>query len=538
MIGTVRAWYGIHRGWVGYLAIFVIAFLVFAHFQYSTIFADPDSFYHTAVSVLMRDGTFHRVFTALPYTTLATAYADQHFLYHLLLVPFVSIADPLVGMKLATIAFGALLALTFYWFLRRWGIRWAFITTIVLLLVNPFSFRMNLAKASSLSLMLLLLGLAAAFSYRTKLLSVLAFAFVWFYGGFPLLVGSVVAFAVIGAIHRRVHRSLDAVRFVDRIRSLLGRRFRTHRPARSHLWLAVAVVAGTALGLILNPFFPQNISFYYDQLIRIGIVNYQHTIGVGGEWYPYHLIDLIANTVLVSIPLVVAIVVAAVTLRRQSARSITLFFLWLFFFLLTLKSRRYIEYEVPFGLLSAAFALHDALDWLHWKEVKAWMTTLFRKNRWAWFGLVALTAYLVALVPTIVIRDFVSEKKDLENGFPMGLLSSESTWIRDHGAPGAIVFHSDWDIFPVLYYYNPSGRYIAGLDPTFLYLTNPDRYWQWAHVTLGTETGDVHDIVRNTFHADFVIIEHDHEAMDRLIAADSGFQLAYDGPDAKVYSVR
>src|SRR5262249_26335136 len=156
-------------------------------------------------------------FTALPFTTLADNYADQHFLYHLLLVPFVTIIDPLIGMKLATIIFGALMALTFYWFLRREHIRWAFVTTVILLLVNPFTFRMNLAKAPSLSLILLLIGLSAAFAYKPKLLGVLAFAFVWFYGGFLLLVIGVLTFAVVGALHRRFIRRDDANRFLGRV---------------------------------------------------------------------------------------------------------------------------------------------------------------------------------------------------------------------------------------------------------------------------------------------------------------------------------
>lgn len=530
-------WYHYHRDWFGYLAIFAIAFLLFAYLQYTPIFADPDSFYHAKVAVLLRDGVFQRTFDALPYTTLATSYADQHFLYHVLLVPFVTIIDPLVGLKLATILFGSLLALTFYALLRQWSIRWAFTTTIVLLLVNPFMFRMNLAKASSVSLAILFLGIWAAFSHRPWILGILAAAYVWLHGGFALLAVAVVTFALVSVVHRRLHRRLDPNIFLHRIRALLGRIFRHHRVRRLNLRLVVAVVVGTALGITINPYFSENLRFYYDQLIRIGAVNYQKAIGVGGEWYPYGFIELVSNTVLVSIPLVIALVLFFLFMRRQSTRSITLFFLWLFFLLLTLKSRRYVEYYVPFALLFVAFSLHDTLVEMRWRQLwSSFRKTYLRK----WLGFIGVTAfitYVAVILPTVVIRDFVTAKKDLGSGFRFGLFEQESQWIQEHGRPGSIVFHSDWDIFPVLFYYNGESRYIAGLDPTFLYLADPTRYRQWADVTLGKETGDVYEIVRGSFDSDFVLVENDHGAMDDLIRADDRFVLEFSGPDAKVYRV-
>lgn len=530
--------YRAHQGWLGYLAVFAIAFLLFANFQHVMVFADPDSFYHAAMGVLLRDGHFSTSFAALPYTTLAHAFADQHFLYHLLLVPFVAITDPLIGLKLATVVFGAVMALTFYWFLRRWNVPWAFAATMLLLMINPFTFRMNLAKASSLSLTLLMIGIVAAFEYRYWLLGALSFAYVWFYGGFPLLVVSVVLFAIVSVVHRRVMGRADSNTLLHRIRAVLGQAFRHTRIKRLNLRITVAVLVGTGLGLVVNPFFPSNIRFYFDQLVRIGILNYQHVIGVGGEWYPYHFIDLIANTVLVSIPLVIALVLFALFIKRQSSRSITLFLLWVFFLISTLKSRRYIEYYVPFSMLFVAVSLKDSVGDFSWKNAWRSFKRDFLGNFWARIGIIAVATYCLILVPTIVIRDYVSEKKDLANGFPIGMFQQESTWIKENARPGAVVFHSDWDEFPVLFYYNTSSRYIAGLDPTFLYLQDKEWYHRWADVTLGRYTGDVYAAVRGTFNADYVIVAHDHVAMESLIRSDEHFTLAFSGPDANVYTVQ
>lgn len=533
----MRRWSEPHRGWLGYVAIAAVAFLAYALWQYSPVFADPDSFYHAAAAVELRDGQLPRTFPALPYTTLAERYADQHFLYHLILVPFVSVIDPLVGLKLATVVFGTLLSLILYAFLRHWQVPWAFAASVVLLLVTAFTFRMNLAKASSLSVAVLMLGVWAAFAYRPILLGIVAAFYAWLHGGFPLLAGATILFASVNAVLRRTRGDLDSNTFLHRVRALLGRPFRHRRVRRLNLRIMVAVIVGTMAGVATNPFFPDNLRFATDQLIRIGIVNYQDAIGVGGEWYPYKFIDLIANTVLVSIPVLIAIVLGALQFRRQSARSVTLFCLWLFFLLLTLKSRRYVEYYVPFALLFAAMSLSDSLRQWRWKTLWPALRTTVFGNVFGRIAGVAVVTYVLIVLPTVVIRDQVTNRRDLLNGFALTLYHNESQWIRQHTVPGAVVFHSDWDEFPTLYYWNTDRRFIAGLDPTFLYLADRDRYWQWANLTLGRSEDDPFAVVRGTFDADVVFVTHDHTAMRSLIEADPRFTLGFSGPDANVYLV-
>ena len=93
--------------WLGYLAIFSISFVVLLVLQAAPVFADPDSFYHAKMALLIRDQGVIHTFPWLDLTVLGQHYTDQHFLYHVLLIPFVTWFPPLVGLKLATVFFGA-----------------------------------------------------------------------------------------------------------------------------------------------------------------------------------------------------------------------------------------------------------------------------------------------------------------------------------------------------------------------------------------------------------------------------------------------
>src|SRR3989337_4312435 len=64
------------------------------------------------------------------------------------------------------------------------------------------------------------------------------------------------------------------------------------------------VFLGLLAGLIINPYFPDNIAFTWQQAVKIGLINYQNIIGVGGEWYPYKIFDLIGGLNLIFIIMV------------------------------------------------------------------------------------------------------------------------------------------------------------------------------------------------------------------------------------------
>jgi hypothetical protein len=48
--------------------------------------------------------------------------------------------------------------------------------------------------------------------------------------------------------------------------------------------------------------------------------------------------------------------------------------------------------------------------------------------------------------------------------------------------PGTVVFNTQWEQYPFLYFWNSQNIYVAGIDPTLMYSVNARRYWLWSHV--------------------------------------------------------
>lgn len=530
-------WLQINWFWLAYLLLFILAFLVFAYLQYSQSFADPDSFYHAKMALLIRDQGVIKDFPWLQFTVLKNSYTDQHFLYHVLLIPFVSFFPPLVGIKLATVFLGVLVILLFYHFLRRFQVKWAFIFSCLLIFINPFIFRISLAKAPSVSLILLIFGLYFIFNHRIKSLFLLSFLYVWFYGGFILIFIATFIYLVVSWVYNRWFKKFNQHRFLEKIFSLLGRRFRPRENKHTDVKIFLACFFGLLAGLMFNPYFPKNFIFYYHQLIKIGIINYSKIIGVGGEWYHYGFVSLISNTVILSIILVITLVLFFIFIKKQSKSSLTLFFIYLLFFIFTLKSRRYVEYYVPSGMLFAAVSLRDSLRNVNMRKYFNIFKSVYSKNIWSKIAITLLIVYILIILPTVAIRDFKTNKKDLSSGVPFGKFSQVSQWFQKNSPAGSIVIHSDWDDFPVLFYHNSHNYYIVGLDPTFMYEYNQDIYWQWANLTLGKEVPNLYRVVKNDFKASYILIEKDHAGMRNNVAKTPGFSLIYEDNQTYLYQV-
>jgi len=99
-------------------------------------------------------------------------------------------------------------------------------------------------------------------------------------------------------------------------------------------------------------------------------------------------------------------------------------------------------------------------------------------------------------------------------------------WIRLNAPLDARVFNTDWDDFPMLFYFNPTNEYIVGLDPTYLYDRNAELWKLYARITLGEESGAA-SLIRDRFGAEYVFSDNDHTAFLRLAAESGDFETVY-----------
>ena len=316
--------------------------LVFRKLQYSTqsvCCGDFDGYYHIRWSRLlwegMREGHFPPSFQWLPLTTLNPRdYVDHHLFFHFLQIPFTWFGDLRAGAKIASVVYASLAVFSCYWLVVRYRIRYTLVWLVALLACSaPFLYRLNMAKAPPIAIVFTVLGIYLLFEKRYLLLLPLAFLFTWAYSLFIILFGMAVIWTcVVGWSERRFE----------------------WRPLA---WTA----AGTAAGLVVNPYFPKNLMLFIEH-VRIKATLMSFSTEVGQEWYPYESWYLLGSCAVAFAAMVVGYVAYEWADRKSAARPLFLLVFSTILMVVSFRSRRWVEYWPPFAVLFAAFSLRPLLE--------------------------------------------------------------------------------------------------------------------------------------------------------------------------------
>jgi hypothetical protein len=501
--------------WLVECFVFAVMLALYLPLQQSKAFADPDSFYHLKMAELIAAHGPVRNFIWMPFTTLASSFADQHFLYHIALIPFIKFFGSLVGMKIATAVLAALAIAALAWSMRYMGIRYAAFFALAAGCMNAFAFRIGLSKASAPGVALLMIGVALAVRRRTWALAAVAFIYVWTHGSWPALVGLGTVVIVIMSWPENGDRPLMILK-----RGL----------SPSVLSPLIALWSGAVAGIVINPFFPQNLKFYWEQIVQIAVINYQSKIGVGAEWYPYEPARLASDLPLVCLMAVVALIAfpAVIAANGDAARQKRLRIAVAVsacagaFLLLTLRSQRHVEYFVPLAVAAAA-------SWI--SEIRfpgAW--PFFKKNYVA--GIFVIAGSLMMIL-SFAGTGLARAKKDLIGGYNFTLYQKAAEYLKANTAAGEVVVHADWDDMPPLFYWDDKNKYVMGLDPTFMYRANPKRYWDYVNFTLGKS--DDPSSVMKELGARYVVADRDHRELEAMLARSTRFTRVYSDKESVIY---
>lgn len=477
-------------------ALFGAAMGLFAIIQFATPgLAGTDGYYHIQMAHLMRQQGLKPRFVWLPMTILNPAsYYDHHFLYHVYLALFVppnATPEALVyGAKVASVVLPALACLAIGWMLRGQGVPGAWLWALGLFAVSDaFLYRMSMPRAQSASLLVLALGLHWLLNRRGWLLLPLGFLYVWLYDGFPLLlVLAAACVAATGATERRLE------------------------------WKPLAAAGvGIALGLLINPYFPQNLTFIASHLLpKIG----EMSTRVGNEWYPYETWTLVENSAGALAACVLAVLALGWNRERIDRPTLTALLLVVFFGLLVFKSRRFIEYFPAFALILAALSV-SRLPEVH---------SLQGRRRWLAAGLA-----LAVAVP-LGVRTVIRATEALERSKPPDLYAEAATWLALNSPPGSLVFQTDWDDFPRLFFYNTTNVYTIGLDTTYMQLYDPDLYEEWVDITQG-RVDEPGQVIASRFGAAYVFSDRKHDEFLEEARNDSHLKEVYRDENAVIFEV-
>lgn len=478
--------------------LFTLFFVGMAIVQFATPnMPDNDGYYHIKLAWLMRTEGLKPDFTWLPLSILNEAeFYDHHFLFHVALIPF-TFGDLRTGAKWAAVTFSAIAFISIWYLFHRQKVPLSWLWALALLgISDAFLYRMSITRAQSLSLAFLALGLAWILEGKHKYLAVLSFLYVWMYDAFPLIL-------VVAGLH-----------FLSVL--LLERRLE-FRPL---LWAG----AGIAAGLIINPYFPNNLIFTYHHLLPK--LTDATSVSVGNEWYPYDTGQLLEN----SLPALIAFVSGTFALglagRKMDLRTTLSFLIALLFGLMLFKARRFVEYFPPFALIFAAFA------WAPMFPVGRRPIVVSDSKLLANLHIILL----VLAVSAGIVRTIPETQGSIANSKPYNLYEGASAWLAQNTPAGERVFQTDWDDFPRLFFYNTHNTYLAGLDPTYLQLYDPDLYDVWVSITRG-EIEQPSRLILERFSARYVHTDLNHGNFLRKAADDPGLVEVYRDEQAVIFEV-
>lgn len=433
--------------------------LVLSWLQFSTpsvCCGEFDGYYHIRWSRLLWEGLRHGhlpAFTWLPLTTLnPSRYADQHFLYHILLIPFTWFGDLRLGAKLGTLLFAGAAVLSLYWLILRYRIRYPLLWLLALLACGwSFYLRLSMTRASSISIVFIVAGIVLLLERKYAWLAPAAFLYVWTYNLFVMLGVLVVIWAVV---------------------ILWSERRIEWRPI---LWTGL----GTVAGFVIHPYFPRNAKLFFEHLAAKSGASAAQTV-VGFEWYSLSAWQFLDCALVASAAMVVGYIafgsaLAASPDRLRLQRPLLFLLFSSFLMLITLRFARFMEYWPPFAILFAAFTLENL--WLP-KSVSASpekqeadLLSPYPSDGFSW--------RILGLVVVLLIAALVYNLRTTRTNIVMASKGANhyqaaTDWMRGNIPPDALIYDVNWSDFPKLFFYDTSHRYVSGLDPIYLLDQHPE----------------------------------------------------------------
>ena len=472
-----------------------------------------DGYYHIKVAWLIREHGPRIAFPWLRFTILNEAsYTDHHLLFHILQAPF-TLLDLRLAAKVSAVVFATLGFWGCYLMMAASRVRWPFAWLALLLAVaHTFVWRHSMARPQSLALLLMVGVLWVMFerpaSGRRWLLP-LGFVSAWLFDGFILTL------------------ALPAAALVARL--LLERRL-DWRPL-------VYLALGTALGLLVHPYFPRDVVFAALHLFPKSGLGGGEQVSVGSEWSPYSpsgFFHRVGPALAVMIFGLIPTLAQLWRRERPDFPSVTLILLALGFLALQVRSQRIIEYFPAFAVLLAAWSWSaGGLVLLGPGSPHRLLADLARWRSWLLgLGAVLLAGWLYWTVQ--LARDDAASQPAAAR---IDTYREAAGWLADISPPGSLVFNTDWDDFPQLFFYDSHNVYVFGLDPTYMSIYNLELYRLWRSISSGgVPTPSVP--LRERFGAQYVFSDTLHRPFLATAAEDPGLEEVFRSPGAVVFRVR
>ncbi len=545
--------------------VFIVAFVLFYIVQFSSEnLAGNDTYLYIKLADMIKSGGLIKEFPWLSATMINENFTGLHFLYYILLVPFTFLGSLVIGAKVASIFFLSLMLATFYTVLKNLKLKFGYVWILLLLASSAyFLMRMNFARPLNLSVIFMLLIFFSLIKRNNLLLFATSFLFVWAHGSFPLSILLAFIFFIVNYIFKK-ELYCESILFS---------------------------LAGITLANLINPFFPNNLNYF--SIYYLSPTPYFLTSQIS-EWQPIGLGDLFLSDatiliipfIILSITYVFSSVIGFINKKKElgafspqpsderlrlggvveeSAKEnkIIISFLFLIsitFFIGTLLQGRFIDYWVPFAVMFIAFYFEFIyFDFAKNDKIKRVLEKIkfykFFSKENAKMALVCF-AFIILAISIYNKASLVSQRYSRDSSKN---IEETALWLKENTPKKSIVFNVNWGDFSKLFFYDSDNYYILGLDPKFLYLKSPEKYWLYTNIGKGIVCGkencdegnnennnekrSIRDIIKTDFRADFVYVPTSYEDFDyaNLINAmdnNSSFEKVFENEGGEVWEVR
>ena len=415
---------------------------------------DPDRYYHLGLSHLIAQ---HGLLTSLPQVEdlgWARHFPEKEFLFHVLTAAADSLGGPGAVLLLVPLL-GTAIVLVLYATLARVCRPWqaALFATLLPFAYIAFIYRLTILRPHLLAILFFVLLLHAILRRRAWLVAIACAGFALAYHAFYIVL---LALALAYLLKWRVEGGAGR---------LLG-----------------FGVAGLTAGIVLNPYFPDNVAM---SMTVIGIAMGFHPAPgaeLGEELQAVNAGAFVSAFGFSFFAL--AVVACQRWFRRGTGRDGAdlrfLFALTLALTLLSIKSVRAVEYALPSLVLLVGYFVARA--------GKAWWTPV-------------LLAALAVLQATTAVRYYADTWTRPQGGNTDWYFSAISAL---PAAPGRKVFTCQWDAGAYLLLLRPDLRFVDILDPTLLWQVAPDKYLLRQQIIQG-RVADAQAQLRDRFDADYVL---------------------------------
>jgi len=112
-----------------------------------------------------------------------------------------------------------------------------------------------------------------------------------------------------------------------------------------------------------------------------------------------------------------------------------------------------------------------------------------------------------------------------------------AAWLVAHVPEGHLIFNTDWDDFPRLFYFDSNHSYVSGLDPSYLYDQNPDLSQLYERITLGKEDNPG-PLIRDRFGATYVFSDNSHNDFFAKARESGWFDIVYEDEQCTIMRIR